>query len=241
MEEGGRSKRMAVLPEVKDISYIDVIVSLEHDIGKNYLKSYVAGTTIVVSKEGGVKEEEIQKDYDNTKYHLLRKHYERQSNGAFCAIASCIILHKIQNTKTQREKTKKIYQSQSEIFEEIVIGTGIIKKESHMRYGLTLRQVKIVFEKTGINVIKTVQDTNPETLHKTLLADLEDVFYNDIPNNHKYIVINFWRDYKEHKGGHISPIGAYDRSSGYALILDTNKYSSISTSLQFNSKKKNII
>ncbi len=39
-----------------------------------------------------------------------------------------------------------------------------------------------------------------------------------------FLVINFWRDYRKHRGGHISPLAAYHPHNQMVLILDVARY-----------------
>lgn len=103
-----------------------------------------------------------------------------------------------------------------------------LTNDSRMRYGLTLSQVQYIFNlfckkkklKAHANLF-TFED--PDKLLEHFRACLQRTFYCDLTECKKAIIINFWRNFSNHAGGHISPIAGYfcsEEGEEQVLILD---------------------
>jgi len=85
-----------------------------------------------------------------------------------------------------------------------------------------LRQLHTIFLSTHPNAkSQVISSSNFDPLKSQFVTDLQFVFSKEKPTHS--IIINFWRDFKDHKGGHFSPISAYHANEQKVLILDVSK------------------
>eukprot|EP01124_Arcella_intermedia_P024815 TRINITY_DN4271_c0_g2_i1.p1 TRINITY_DN4271_c0_g2~~TRINITY_DN4271_c0_g2_i1.p1 ORF type:complete len:136 (-),score=32.66 TRINITY_DN4271_c0_g2_i1:10-417(-) len=87
-----------------------------------------------------------------------------------------------------------------------------------MRYGLTLQQVNRLLNLIKNVSTKVIQSPDPAALHLELVNHLQL-----LSQRTHTIIINFWRNYKDHKGGHFSIISSYCKEHEAVLILDVSK------------------
>ncbi len=150
--------------------------------------------------------------------HALSQNHEPQVSGAFCGIASAVIALKYLFSDNPAMLSKL---TQEKLHDDYVKGKFWKTKED-VRYGLSLPQIgSLVAAAGGKEVeVKMVQIPNVDALEESFKGDLESAF--GAGPEPKVIIINFYRDYKEHRGGHFCPIGGYSRMNGtdYAFILD---------------------
>ena len=144
----------------------------------------------------------------------LVSYYEGQIKGNFCGIVSPVICLK----HLLPEIFKKVTQRDL-YFAYVKDKFWKTKHDSY--YGLSLAQVGSLVSsaaKDKIN-LKIVQNKSIKDLETQFRKDLKSIFeYNE----KKAILINFYRNYKEHRGGHFSPIAGYSEIKGreYVYILD---------------------
>jgi len=197
-----------------EVIYAQHIVDLEHTDGQWLLE---------LSEEAG-----------SSQYAHVVPYFELQETGAFCGLASItIVVNTILNEK-------RITQS---FLWNLVLERILNGNKAEMRYGLSLQQVDTLF--TMLNGAKSIkrQICDHSILKIQFQHDLDFVFQpqqqeqqqihpttttsNNTPQNQNskkhMIVINFWRDYKNHKGGHFSPIVAYSKKYSSVLIFDVSK------------------
>lgn len=140
-------------------------------------------------------------------YHDLISFYQHQEHGAFCALASI-------GTAYDFMSGKKLL-SQTKLWQVLVEENHF--KESKLKYGLSIVQASELARTVGLDV-KLYSNTDLTFIQEKLECSLEAA----LPTSSSVVVINFWRNFKEHRGGHFSPVVAYDKQRRQVLIMDTN-------------------
>jgi hypothetical protein len=175
----------------------------------------------------------------------LANHFESQENKVYCGLASsAIVLNALRldnpaitkpldNTILSKQDRKYLPSGLNPVFErytqnnllgketkskEEILGKPMAVNGKKMAdYGLQLRQLSSILTANGLDVVTRVADNSidDEIIRKELIDNLKT------PGD--YVVVNFFRKtLGQGNIGHISPLGAYDKSSDSFLILDVN-------------------
>ena len=174
----------------------------------------------------------------------LSNHFVSQENKIFCGLASSAIVlnalrlgHKkgLPQDKQSIEKQERswlplgfnpflekytahnILNNQTKKKTEILGKPIKIKGKMKKDYGLQLRQLAQVLRSHQLSVtLRVVDDTmDTETIKQEIIKNLI--------TERDFILVNYSRKSLGQKGGgHISPLGAYDRKSNSFLIMDVN-------------------
>ncbi|WP_444996295.1 phytochelatin synthase family protein [Aliikangiella sp. IMCC44359] len=160
----------------------DTQVSLESDKGMTYLAESI-----------------------NDDYFILKNHFETQSHGTYCGVATSVaVINSLTNSKQV---------DQNSYFKPGVKASSLVK-----RSGMSLSQLSNHFH---IHKMKTkVVDGN-----KISLKDFRQLAIDNFKNPDNFLVINYYRkSVNQIGGGHISPLVAYHEKSDSILVMDTASY-----------------
>lgn len=176
---------------------------------------------------------------------LLARNARSQDNGAFCGLASAVcVLNAAREVhlKTNNDDARVVERSlwtQADLYQNL-LREKIVRDDRHMRRGLSLQTVHQIIEKEGgcfgaTSVLFPASESRAtfcEAFEKALGAcyqvesgGLGETLVSGC------VVVNFWRqcphrpqDGKDrvHRGGHIAPVGAYNRKERRILILEPN-------------------
>ncbi len=145
----------------------------------------------------------------------MAKCFEPQREGAFCGIASAAICLKYLLGVSPNFTQDALYRNH--------VRGKLWKTKTDIRYGLTLSQISSLVLSGGGTALEAaeVQMSDPAELEKAMLQDLA-IAFSDSGLQSKCLIINFYRVFKEHWGGHFCPISGYARREGvdYVFILD---------------------
>ncbi len=84
-------------------------------------------------------------------------------------------------------------------------------------YGLQLRQLHKIFELHGLKSALRVVD------EKLTLEKMKEEMLSNLKRKGDFVIVNYARKSLGQKGGgHISPVGAYDKTSDSFLVMDVN-------------------
>ena len=176
-------------------------------------------------------------------FFVLSNHFTSQDNGIFCGLASSSIVlnalqlgsDKIPQDKSSIQNTEAKYlpegynpffakYTQNNVLNKntksklAVLGEPIdIKGEKKKDYGLQLEQLAQVLSANGAKVRKAVvsDELEAEKIKNDLITNLS--------NAADFVLVNYKRSELGQKGGgHISPLGGYDKKSDSFLIMDVN-------------------
>ena len=87
-----------------------------------------------------------------------------------------------------------------------------------LRGGMTLDDLGAILETYDLDVVVThAEDTSPDAFRKAAVAGLND--------RDDFVLVNYLRSAMgQEKGGHISPLAAYDADTDRFLVLDVSRY-----------------
>ena len=150
-------------------------------------------------------------------YVPLTSHFVTQINQAFCGVASVVmVLNALGTPAPLAPQWEQAYFTQENVFTdatEAIIGQQVIERQ-----GLTLAELAGMLETYPVNAeIHHGSDVSLEEFRELIRTNLET------PGN--YVLINYLRRaIGQERGGHISPLAAYDADTDQFLILDVSRY-----------------
>ena len=170
--------------------------------------------TSLISPEGQalLLQSEAQVDYTP-----LMSQFITQKNGAFCGVASTVmVLNALNVASPLAPEWGRGYFTQDNIFNEQT--EAVIPLRTIARQGMTLAELAGMFE--AYPVTATVHhgaDLELDEFRSVLATNLAE------PDN--FVVVNYLRRaIAQESGGHISPLAAYDEDTDQFLILDVSRY-----------------
>jgi hypothetical protein len=152
-----------------------------------------------------------------TDYLPLLSHFVTQDNQAFCGVASmAMVLNALGIPRAPSPQWQMNYFTQDNLLtpdtETIIPRTTIAKQ------GLTLAQLAEILQRYPVNV----------DIHygsEISLSDFRRKLNQNLSQPGNYILVNYLRaTIGQQRGGHISPIGAYNAATDHVLILDVSRY-----------------
>ncbi|MGB3311613.1 MAG: phytochelatin synthase family protein [Nodosilinea sp.] len=150
-------------------------------------------------------------------YIPLTSQFVTQINQAFCGVASmAMVLNALGVSAPLAPQWERNYFTQENIFNEQT--EAIIGRDAIARQGLTLAELAGILETYPVSAeIYHGSDVSLEEFRSLIRANLET------PGN--YVLINYLRRaIGQERGGHISPLSAYDADTDQFLILDVSRY-----------------
>ncbi|WP_017300598.1 phytochelatin synthase family protein [Nodosilinea nodulosa] len=150
-------------------------------------------------------------------YVPLTSQFVTQINQAFCGVASMVmVLNALGIPAPLAPQWERGYFTQENIFNEKT--EAIIGQDAIARQGLTLAELAGILETYPVSAeIHYGSDVSLDQFRRLIRANLET------PGN--YVLINYLRRaIGQERGGHISPVAAYDADTDKFLILDVSRY-----------------
>ncbi|MCC5636060.1 phytochelatin synthase family protein [Nostoc sp. CHAB 5844] len=142
-----------------------------------------------------------------------------QNNQAFCGVASSImVLNSLGIIAPESPQYSPYRVFTQENFFSNEKTKKIIAPEVVARQGLTLDQLGGLISSYDVQVkVYHAADTNLAQFRKLVSENLKQ------PNN--FVIVNYLRkEIGQEKGGHISPIAAYNEQTDRFLIMDVSRY-----------------
>ena len=170
--------------------------------------------TSLVSPEGQalLQQSEAQADYTP-----LMSQFITQINGAFCGIASTVmVLNALNVPPPDAPEWNRGYFTQDNIFNEQT--ESVIPRRTISRQGMTLEEVAGFFETYPVDAtVYHGADVD--------LAEFRSIVATNLAEPDNFVVVNYLRRaIAQESGGHISPLAAYDEDTDQFLILDVSRY-----------------
>lgn len=150
-------------------------------------------------------------------YVPLTSQFTTQINQAFCGVASMVmVLNALEVPAPLAPEWERNYFTQENIFNDQA--EAIIGRDAIARQGLTLAELSGILATYPVTAdIHYGSDVSLKEFRSLIRANLET------PNN--YVLINYLRRaIGQERGGHISPLAAYDADTDQFLILDVSRY-----------------
>ncbi|MCI5072985.1 phytochelatin synthase family protein [bacterium] len=195
------------------------------------------------SKEGM---ERFNRSKHKQDFFILSNHFESQTNKVYCGPTSAVIVLNglrqdelrnnniqlkvdkslISNVNRKHLNSERVYVFNRYTYNNIynvnnvktsqqVLGGPMENGKSD--WGYQLEQLVQLFKAHGLNADKFVVDD------ALSIQKMKATMIDSLNNNSNFILVNYKRTALGQKGGgHISPIGAYDKKSDSFLIMDVN-------------------
>ncbi|WP_414587188.1 phytochelatin synthase family protein [Scytonema sp. PCC 10023] len=149
----------------------------------------------------------------------LGMQFVTQNNQAYCGVASIVmVLNGLQIPAPEAQQYSPYRVFTQENFFNNEATRKVLAPEVVSRMGMTLEQIGQLLASYGVKVkVYHAADTSLEDFRKLVSENLKQ------PAN--FVLINFLRkEIGQEKGGHISPIAAYNEKTDRFLIMDVARY-----------------
>lgn len=152
-------------------------------------------------------------------YWPLSIQFVTQENQAYCGVASMVMVLNALSTPAPTDAKyapHRVFTQENFFNQEQTRNVLSPKVVSHQ--GMTLSQLGQLLSSYSVQVkVYHAADSSLTQFRQQVIANLQ------IPNN--FVLVNYLRKaIGQERGGHISPIAAYDRCSDRFLILDVSRY-----------------
>ena len=170
--------------------------------------------TSLTSPQGQIllRESEAQADYIP-----LMSQFVTQINQAFCGIASTVmVLNSLAIPAPEAPAWNRQYFTQDNLFNPQT--EAVIPREVIRRQGLTLAELAGILESYPVDAeIYYGSDVS--------LPEFRQLIAGNLAETENFVLINYLRrSIGQERGGHISPLAAYDEDTDQFLILDVSRY-----------------
>jgi hypothetical protein len=155
---------------------------------------------------------------DNRSYWPLSIQFVTQKNQAFCGVASIVMVLNalgVPAPSTPEFEPYKTFTQDNLLNEETekVLPVAVLSK-----IGMTLDQIGQI-----LNTYSVKADVRHAA--ETSLEEFRTVVRQALSTPNQYVITNYLRrSIGQERGGHISPIAAYDADSDRFLVLDVSRY-----------------
>jgi hypothetical protein len=149
----------------------------------------------------------------------LSTQFVTQNNQAYCGVASMImVLNSLKITAPEAPQYKPFRVFTQDNFFSNEKTKNIVSPEVVSRQGMTLAELGGLLGSYNVKVkVYHAGDTNLEEFRKLAAENLKQ------PNN--FVIINYLRkELGQERGGHISPLAAYNQLTDRFLIMDVSRY-----------------
>jgi hypothetical protein len=152
-------------------------------------------------------------------YFLLSNQFVTQINQAYCGVASSVmVLNALGLPAPESPQYKPFKVFTQENFFVRVETNRVVSPEIVSKQGMTLAQLGGVLSSHGAK-IKVYYGSDVD-LERFRALVIENLSVRD-----KFVIVNYLRKtIGQERGGHISPIAAYNRRTDRFLILDVSRY-----------------
>ncbi len=151
-------------------------------------------------------------------YFPLASNFVTQKNQAYCGVASIVMILNSMKVPAPSVPEYEPYKTftQDNVLDERT--DKVLPRSVLMEIGMTLDQ---------IGGILTTQPVKAEVHHaaESSLEEFRKAAISYLNQPGRYVIVNYLRKaIQQEKGGHISPLAAYDAESDRFLILDVARY-----------------
>ncbi|MEA5626926.1 phytochelatin synthase family protein [Nostoc sp. UHCC 0251] len=149
----------------------------------------------------------------------LSMQFITQNNQAYCGVASMVmVLNGLQIPAPEAPQYKPYRVFTQENFFSNDNAKKVLTPEAVSRQGITLDQLGQLLASYGVKVnVYHAADTSLEQFRKQAAENLKQ------PQD--FVLVNYLRkEIGQEKGGHISPLAAYNEQTDRFLILDVSRY-----------------
>src|SRR6478736_5931835 len=154
----------------------------------------------------------------NRAYWPLSIQFVTQKNQAYCGVASLVMVLNalgVPAPASPEFEPFKTFTQDNLLNEET---EKVLPKEVLSKIGMTLDQIGGILASYSVTAdVRHAADTSLDEFRKLATESL------NTPN--RYVIVNYLRrSIGQERGGHISPIAAYDADTDRFLVLDVSRY-----------------
>ncbi|MEC4815745.1 MAG: phytochelatin synthase family protein [Scytonema sp. PMC 1069.18] len=149
----------------------------------------------------------------------LSTQFVTQTNQAYCGVASIVmVLNSLQIPAPQATQYSPFRIFTQENFFNNEATRKVVAPEVVSRKGMTLAQIGELLASYNVKVkVYHAADTNLKDFRRLVAENLKQ------PGN--FVLVNYLRkEIGQERGGHISPIAAYNETTDRFLIMDVSRY-----------------
>lgn len=152
-------------------------------------------------------------------YLPLSIHFVTQSNGAYCGVASTVMVLNalpIEAPETPKYGTYRLFTQEN--FFANAETKKVLKPEVVSRQGMTLEE---------LGKLLTSYPVKAEVYHggDVSLEEFRALAVQNLRESENFVLVNYLRKtIGQERGGHISPLAAYHEETDRFLILDVSRY-----------------
>lgn len=159
----------------------------------------------------------MQQSRAQTDYLPLLSHFVTQDNQAFCGVASmAMVLNALGIPRAPSPQWQMNYFTQDNLLTAET--EAIIPRATIAKQGLTLAELAGILRRSPV-AVEVVYGS------EISLADFRRQLSQNLSEPGNFILINYLRSaIGQQRGGHISPIGAYNEATDQVLVLDVSRY-----------------
>lgn len=172
----------------------------------------------LISLDSARGEKLLQESEARQAYLPLSIHFVTQKTQSYCAVASMVMVLNALGVPAPTTPEFAPYRTytQDNVLNERT--ERILPQAVLARRGTTLDQLGAILESYGLQVtMRHAADSSLERFRFEAAAALSAP--------HRYVIVNYLRrDLGQERGGHVSPLAAYDAVSDRFLILDVARY-----------------
>jgi hypothetical protein len=154
----------------------------------------------------------------NRSYWPLSIQFVTQKNQAYCGVASLVM---VLNALGLPAPTTPEFEPFKTFTQDNLLNDDtekVLPKEVLAKIGMTLDQIGGILESYSVTAdVRHAADTNVDEFRKLATEAM------NTPN--RYVIVNYLRrTIGQERGGHISPLAAYDADTDRFLVLDVSRY-----------------
>ncbi len=151
-------------------------------------------------------------------YWPLAAEFVSQKNGAFCGVASLVMVLNSLEVPAPPIPGNGSYNgfTQDNVFTEKT--EAVVRQANILQRGMTLDELAELFGSFGVSARATHAS-------QSSLEEFRNAAIDYLSNKKRYVVVNYLRSaLGQSRDGHISPLAAYDAKTDRFLILDVARF-----------------
>lgn len=152
-------------------------------------------------------------------YVPLSIHFVTQKNQAYCGVASMVmVLNALEIPAPEAKEYSPYHMFTQDNFFDNEKTQKVKSPEIISRQGMTLDELGGLLESYGVKTkVYHASDTN--------IQEFRQIIADNLQETGNFVILNYLRkSIGQEKGGHISPIAAYNKETDRFLILDVSRY-----------------
>jgi hypothetical protein len=151
-------------------------------------------------------------------YFTLVSNYLTQQTQSFCGVASMVMVFNAMQLPAPEVPAYAPYRTFTQDNVLDARTEAILPRDTILKQGITLDQMGALLAVQPVNVtVRHASDSSLDSFRSEASSHLQQ--------SGQFVLVNYFRNaLGQQKGGHFSPLAAYDKDSDRFLILDVARY-----------------